>query len=155
MIPKKYAVRIKDVDDHSRTFVKIGIKSGEIAKGGAANKDYTVSFALSQVRLICKAKGSLNEMSGTSTVVYPDRYLVAGKRPVKDPGLGEVVSFSRKEFKKGKAWIDLAFNVPSGMQGAFLVFKNNTIVELPKPVESSGEIERDLEAEIRGESKEG
>ncbi len=154
VLPKKYSVRIKDVDDHSRTFVRVGIKSSEIAKGGAANKERTVSFALSQVRLICKAKGALNEMSGNSTVVYPDRYLIAGKRPIKDPGLGKVVSFSGKEFKRGKAWIDLAFNVPSGMQGAFLVFKNNTIVELPKPVESSGAVERELEAEIRGESKE-
>ena len=91
VIPKKYAVRIKDVDDQSRTFVKIGIKSSEIAKGGAANEERTVSFALSQVKLICKAKGALNEMSGSSTVVYTDRYLVAGKPPTNDPGLGGVV----------------------------------------------------------------
>jgi len=154
ILPKKYGVRIKDFGDHSRIVVKVGIKGREIADGGAADKDKNVYFALSQVRLICKAKGASTGTSGSSIVVYPDKYKLAGKPLAKEPGLDEVIKFSRNEFnKRGVAWIDIAFNVPDNMQAAFLGFKNNTIVELPKPVESNNEVERELAAEIRGESK--
>ena len=155
VLPKKYGVRIKDVDDHSQTVVKVGVIGREIASGGASDESRNVSFALSQVRLICKAKGASTSTSGSNTVVYPDRYKVAGKPVVKEPWLGEVITFSGSDFnKKRVAWIDIAFNVPDGMEGAFIEFKNNTVVELPKTVESSSEVERELEAEIRGESKE-
>jgi hypothetical protein len=134
--------------------VKIGIKASAIPKGGALDKKRNIAFALSQVRLICKAKGDKNATSGSGLVVYPDKYKVAGKPLVKSPNLSEVLVFSGEDFKRRKAWIDLAFNVPSDMQASFLAFKNNTIVELPKPVESSSEIERELEAASRDDKKE-
>lgn len=154
-LPKKYGVRTKDIDDHSQIVVKVGIRGREIADGGASDEEGNVSFALSQVRLICKAKGAAAGTSGSSIVVYPDKYKLAGKPLAQNPGLDEVISFSRSDFnKKREAWIDIAFNVPDNMQAVFLEFKNNTIVELPKQVESSSEVERELEAEVRGESKE-
>ena len=141
IIPKKYGVRTKDFDDHSRIVVKVGIKGREIADGGASDEDRNVYFALSQVRLICKAKGAPAGTSGSSIVVYPDKYKLAGKPLAKAPGLDGIITFSGKDFNKRQiAWIDIAFNVPDNMQAAFLGFKNNTIVELPQTVENSSEI---------------
>ena len=151
-IPKN-AVRIKDFGEHSRTVVRLGIKGKEVTDGGAMDSSGKITFALSQVRLICKKKNSSTESTiGNGMTVYPDKYKLGGKAMAKEPELSEVITFERKDLKSRMAWIDIAYNVPSDMEAAFLQFKSNTIIELPKTVESTSEIEQSLLEEVTGDS---
>jgi len=133
---------LRTVDD--RTVVRLGIKSGDVADGGVSNKSGTVSFTLSQIRLICVKNGQSISSSSDVKVIYPERYLLPRKKVKKDTSLDEIIEIPREMFKKRIAWIDLAFNVPGSMKPALLEFKQNSVIELPQTVDGSDEIERQL-----------
>jgi hypothetical protein len=153
-IPKN-GVRIKDFGEHSRTVVRIGIEGKEVKDGGAMDSTGKIKFALSQVRLVCKNKNSsTGNAIGNGMIVYPDKYKLGGKAMAKEPELSEVITFERADLKNRIGWIDIAFNVPSDLEATFLQFKSNTLVELPKTVESTIEIEQLLLDQVFGKSDE-
>ena len=144
VVPKKDGVRTFDVDQRSYTIVRMGIKGGEIDGGGAMDKDGTVSFTPSQVRILCKQKGQAEDMTGSARPVYPEAQLLENELiPVR---LDETINVARGEFESvstyGRvAWIDLAFRVPANMRPVLLEFKQNAVAELPKAVVGTAEID--------------
>lgn len=114
------------------------------------DKEGKVSFTLLQIRLICREKGLTDPLAGSGTAIYPQGRMIE-KELAKDE-LDKILSFSRNDFQSKKpygraAWMDVAFKVPPGLTPAFIQFKQNTIVELPKPVTSTPEIEKQLNGE--------
>jgi len=129
----------------NRTVIRMGIIGRDIEDGGAKDADGSVSFTLSQIRLICKEK-SQPGTTGSGIVVYPTKVIINKTPGQTDPDLSEVITISRTDFKKGAAWLDIAFQVPKGKTAVLLEFKNNTVIELPKTVTSTEEIETQLNA---------
>ena len=138
-IPAK-GVRIME---DNRTVIRMGIIGRDIADGGANDADRKVSFTLSQLRLICKEKGQA-DTTGSATVVYPIKVIINKKPGKTEPDLSETITLARNNFKKGTAWLDIAFQVPKGRIPVLLEFKQNTVVELPKTLTSTNEIENQL-----------
>lgn len=103
------------------------------------------SFTLSQVRLIYKDKSQNKDTSGKALVAYPDQCIIPGKaRPGGDEenqktDLTEVFSLSG-----GVTWVDLVFKLPSGSIPVMLQFKQNVVTDLPKTVNETEEIQRQL-----------
>ncbi|HIJ70717.1 MAG TPA: hypothetical protein HPP87_05055 [Planctomycetes bacterium] len=144
VLPEKNAVRIFDVDRRSYTFVRMGLRAGEIDRGGAMDKQGGISFTPSQVRLLCKPKDQAGEMSGTAHPVYPEGRLLDDE--LVELQLSETISISRGGFETfsryGRVgWVDIAFSVPADMTPILLEFKQNTVVSLPKPVIGDAETE--------------
>ena len=134
------------------TAIRLEIDSSKIDKGGAADKDSNLSFGLYQVRVICKNTGQKNTFGSASKVIYPTSNVVlfpGGKPQKKVIPFGETLKFEKDEFTsaKGKrlALIDLAFEIPSGMEAVLLEFKNIAVVEVPK-VSTSDNVEEQLNA---------
>jgi len=159
VLPEKNAVRIEDVDQRSFTIVRMGIKGGEIDRGGAMGKDGIVSFTLSQVRILCKQKDQAADMTGSARPVYPEAQLLENELiPVR---LDETINVARGEFESvssyGRvAWIDLAFRVPADMRPVLLEFKQNAVAPLPKAVVGTAKIDvfTDAEEDEYGEDEE-
>lgn len=164
-VPKKGARRL-DGDNGNLTVVRMEVKSTDIAKGGAKDPDNKISFTLSQVRLICKKKGQ-SSTGGSGVAVYPDGRIVSRRQAQADENaekqvltgvmdgrillkknLDEVISLSPDDFKfRGKtspARVDLAFDVPSGMEGVLLEFKYGAVSAVPSSVPASEENEEFL-----------
>lgn len=150
VVPKKDGVRIMDIDRRSYTVVRMGIKGGEIDRGGAMDKDGDVSFSFSQVRILCKKKDQAADSTGSGRPIYPEAQIVDNEFiPVR---LSEIISISRGSFESvsgyGRvAWIDLAFSVPSDMRPILIQFKQNAVAALPKAVVGTAEIDVFTEAE--------
>ncbi len=160
-VPKK-GVRKLDSDNDNLTVVRMEVKNTDIKKGGARDAEGDVAFTLGQVRLICKQNGQ-TDTRGSATAIYPEGRVVSRRTADKDAdkkgltgamsgrvlvkrSLDEIIKLDREEFKIGgrgaDARVDLAFKVPSGMEGVLLEFKQNVAVSVPAPVPASEEAER-------------
>jgi hypothetical protein len=113
---------------HVLMFVRVGILKSAIAEAG--------SFTPSQLRVICKKQTDLNNpLVGTGQNIYPTGFLAApGQIQVKR--LNEVINITRTDFdeKARERWIDFLFNVPADSVPVLIEFKQNNVVEVPKPV---------------------
>lgn len=157
-VPKK-GVRKLDGDNDNLTVVRMELRDSDIKKGGAKDPDRNVSFTLSQVRLVCKKKGQgQTDTRGAGQVVYPEGRVVTRKRldnkaenkPLTGPmtgrffekrNLDEMITVPSGDFKAGKARLDIAFDVPSGMEPVLLAFKQNAVTKVPASVPASDENE--------------
>jgi len=113
---------------HVLMFVRVGIIKSTVDEAG--------SFTPSQIRLICKKQTDLkNPLAGTGQNLYPTGFLTApGQIQIKR--LNEVIKVTRTDFedKARERWIDFVFNVPADSVPVLLEFKQNGIVQVPKPV---------------------
>ena len=126
--PKKMVASTKQ--DARLTLVRMGISKSAVAEAGR--------FTLSQLRLICKQEGDdPNPLTGKAQNIYPIGYMTA-QDTLLTKRLNEVVKVTRSDFDENSRvrWIDFAFYVPVGSQPVLLEFKQNSIVELPKPKEN-------------------
>ncbi len=160
-VPKK-GVRKLDGDNDNLTVVRMEVKNADVKKGGARGAEGDVTFTLGQIRLICKPKGQ-TDTRGSATAVYPEGRVVSRRtadkeadkkdltgamsgRVLEKRSLDEIIKLDREEFKIGSrsvdARVDLAFKVPSGMEGVLLEFKQNVAVNVPASVPASEEAER-------------
>ncbi len=160
-VPKK-GVRKLDSDNDNLTVVRMKVKNADVKKGGARDADGDVAFTLGQIRLICKPNGQ-TDTRGSATAVYPEGRVVSRRTADKDVdkknltgamsgrvlekrSLDEIIELDRQEFKIGNrgadARVDLAFKVPSGMEGVLLEFKQNVAVNVPASVPASEDAER-------------
>ena len=144
VVPTKYGVRTREVDERQITFVRMGISDKDIADGGAKDSTGDVEFTLSQVRLICKKQGQTNAMAGSAKAIYPRGYIF--KREKKEAGLDELIIVESGDFKRARlygrvAWFDMLFDVPGSMTPVLLEFKQSAVAELPRPVAGTTEIE--------------
>jgi len=152
-------------DPHSDlTIVRVEINNRDIKSGGAQAGKGDVSFMLGQVRLICKEKGQRNTR-GAGKAIYPEGYGVRPKleraygpaseraatineKVFEKSTLDEVVTLTREDFRIGNksvpGRVDFAFKVPPDMEAVLLEFKLNVAVEVPETVESTPEVERQL-----------
>ena len=113
---------------HVLMFVRVGIKKSALADAGA--------FTTSQLRLICKKQTDLKEtLAGTGQNIYPTGFLTAPNQ-IEIKRLNEVITIKREDFedKAREKWIDFIFNVPADSVPILIEFKQNNIVEVPKPV---------------------
>ena len=110
--------------------VRAGIKSGDIKDGGAMNEDGTVSFALSQIRLICKAKDQVQELAGSAKVAFSSGYIKTANL-VEQKALAVEISPLRSDFSQGVKWYDFVFNVPTAVVPVLLEFKQNSVARIP------------------------
>ncbi len=147
-VPRKIAIwpapeDVKNADDpneiidpkpgHNLTIVRLGITRSGINRDGRF-------MTLSQLRIICKQQDEADKpFSGKSRNVYPIGYMkTAGQLQLKN--LGEPIETSLPEKKKRNKtnievkWIDFVFDVPNGYVPVLAGFRQNVILELPKPV---------------------
>jgi hypothetical protein len=147
VVPAKYGVRTKEVDERQITLVRMGISGKEIADGGAKDSEGNVVFTLSQVRLICKKQGQTSATEGSAKAIYPRGYIF--KRKKKEVGLDKIITVDRGDFKRVRsygrvAWFDMLFDVPGSMTPVLLEFKQNAVAELHRSVAGTDEIEQQL-----------
>ncbi len=113
---------------HLLMFVRVGIRKNALDDAG--------SFTLSQLRLICKQQTDLEDpLAGKGQNIYPTGFLTApGQIQIKR--LNEVITVNRSDFedKARERWIDFIFNVPAASVPVLIEFKQNCIVQVPKPV---------------------
>jgi len=111
---------------HSLTVVRVGIVKRTFSEGG--------TFALSQLRLVCVPKtGGTNPLAGRARSVYPVGHLRTAEL-LRVKQLDEKIELKSAEFSDNVKWIDFVFNVPNDSVPALLEFKQNNIVELPRPI---------------------
>ena len=101
-------------------------------KRDALNRDERINagvFAQSQLRLICKRRGSgQNPYAGNAKNIYPIGYLNAPDRIQITPE----IELERDDFDNtGKKYIDFVFCIPNGFEPILVEFKLNSIVEIP------------------------
>lgn len=152
-VPKK-GVRQLDSDNDNLTVVRMEVKNTDIKKGGARDPKGDVAFTLGQVRLICKPNGQ-TDTRGSAIAIYPEGRVVSRRaadkeadkknltgamsgRVLEKHSLDEIIKLVRGAGTR----VDLAFKVPSGMEGVLLEFKQNVVVSVPASVPASEEAER-------------
>ena len=155
-------VRRLDSDNENLTVVRVKTNNADIKRGGAQDPGRKVSFMLSQVRLICKTKGQ-SDMRGSGVVVYPKGRVVSRRqagddakikeltgvmngRVVVEQNLDDVITLTNEELKPDGPKLDLAFDVPEGMEAVLLEFKQNAVTKVPSTVSASEENEEFLRA---------
>ncbi len=107
----------------SLLLVRADIKRGAL-KG-------TPKFTLSQVRLVCRLKGTAEPpLAGKGQAVYPAGYIGAGGR-FERKSLGEVIDLSKVE--RDPVTMDLGFFVPTNLTPVLLEFKQNNVVQVSAP----------------------
>lgn len=134
-IPRN-GVMIEDNEGQMLTMIRVKIKSTKISKGGAANKAGTLAFTPGQFRLVCQKKRPDGSFSGRIRVLYPVTYRVtAGEDTSRKEieNLGQLVPLGRDNLVGNNAPVDLAFEIPSDITARYLQFRNNLMVEVPKP----------------------
>lgn len=152
VVPPRIGVRKSD----NRTIIRAGLKKADISGGGISDKQQKAEFTLSQVRLIYKDKNQNKDTSGKAGVAYPEQCILPGKASFasgdeenQKTDLTEVFSLDRNDFKVLRkygsiAWVDFVFKLPPGSIPVMLQFKQNAVTDLPKTVNSTDEIERQL-----------
>jgi hypothetical protein len=158
-VPRK-GLRRLDGDNDNLTAVRMEVRRGSIKQGGAGEGKDGVSFMLGQVRLVCKKQGADNTR-GAGEAVYPEGRIVPRRSDPEGKGkaltgvmsgrvmmpgtLDEVVTFTNDDFtRSGRAALDLAFQIPSGMQPVLLEFKDNVVVSVGGVEPASEETEAAL-----------
>jgi len=108
------------------TIVRVGITNKLLKQGG--------TFALSQMRLICKQKdGAKKPLAGKGINIYPIGYLrTPGQLLTKR--LNDRIILETADFKTGLREIDFAFYLPNGFTPVLVEFKQNSIAQLPPPL---------------------
>ena len=107
--------------------VRIGIKKRAIRSTAQINGG---AFTPSQLRLICKRKGSANEgLAGKGINVYPVGFL----KSADEIQIRPEIKLATDDFKRNSDTkeIDFVFCVPSGFEPVLVQFKLNSIVEIP------------------------
>ena len=148
----KQPVRRMEINEQKLTVVRIGIINRDIADGGAKDPANKVSFTPSQIRLICRDTEQSDTIATNAKVVYPALITIIRDKTTgsedetfsvkKD--LGTIIDLEGQDFQKRVGWLDVAFQVSERMEGVLLQFKQNAVIELPKPVTSTDEIEQQL-----------
>lgn len=109
------------------TIVRIGIKKRAIRMAAKVNGG---AFTPSQLRLICKRKGSGKEgLTGKAINVYPIGYL----KTADEIGIRPEIKLATDDFGRNANTkeIDFVFRVPSGFEPVLVQFKMNSVVEIP------------------------
>lgn len=107
--------------------VRIGIRKRAIRGSAKVNGG---AFTLSQLRLICKRKGSAEEgLAGKGVNVYPIGFLKSENEIQVSPEIKlSTDNFGRNADTKE---IDFVFRVPNGFEPILVQYKLNSIVEIP------------------------
>ena len=110
------------------TIVRIGIRKRAIRSDAKVNGG---AFTPSQLRLICKRKGSTDEgLAGKGINVYPIGFLKSANEIQVSPEIKLATdNFGRNADTKE---IDFVFRVPNGFEPALVQYKLNSIVEIPQ-----------------------
>ena len=108
--------------------VRIGIKRRAILRVAQVNGG---AFTPSQLRLICKRKGSTQEgLAGKGINVYPIGYLKSANEIQIRPEIKLATDdFGRNTDTKE---IDFVFRIPNGFEPVLVQYKLNTIAEIPQ-----------------------
>lgn len=142
-------VRHRDLADHpNTTIVRVGISAAEIKSGGAKDSGGKISFIPAQAPVIAVPRGAetAGKYQGTGSLLYP-KGVVEDGRLVKLE-LNQELTFESKDYASDRmVWLDLAYEVPADSLPALLAFKQNAVVDLPKPVPSTEEVEENLKPE--------
>lgn len=132
-------------DGGDMTVVRMGIKVQSIANGGAGNAAGEVQFIPAQIRMVCKPESAAEgkkELSGTARAVLPAGFLEYGRLVKKN--LEEIIAPDIKGLKDRILWQDVVFDIPQGQKGILLQFKQCAMVELPRAVPTSEDVEKAL-----------
>lgn len=110
------------------TIVRIGIKKRAIRRAAQVNGG---AFTPSQLRLICKRKGSPQEgLAGKGINVYPVGYVASADEIQIRPEITLATDdFGRNSDTKE---IDFVFRVPTGFEPVLVQYKLNSVVEIPQ-----------------------
>ncbi len=114
---------------HQLVFVRMGIKRNAYPDVGF--------FTPSQIRLICAETANAEQpLTGSAINAWPIGYIKT-ENQIQLKKLGEEISVKTSDFKNAKArvkYIDFAFNVPLDYVPVLLQFKQDSLVEVQKPV---------------------
>ena len=116
--------------DYDLTVVRIGINRKALKPNTSADAGL---FALSQLRLICKEKGSAQKpLSGNSLNIYPIGHL----KSANEMQTSLLIQLTNTDFgdQSRAKYIDFVFRVPRGFVPALVEFKLNSVAEVPPPV---------------------
>ncbi|MHC5084434.1 MAG: hypothetical protein ACYSOV_02395 [Planctomycetota bacterium] len=139
----KKPVRLITVDDKELTVIRVGVKSKKVDDGGASNASGVLQFFPGQLRLIVKEANAATEpMAGTATAKYPVGLWEGGK--VTEWELDQIIAPDSTQIENRVYWMDVAFQCSNGETPILLEFRQNAVIELPKAVESTPEIEGEL-----------
>lgn len=108
------------------TIVRIGFKRRAIRRSAQVNGG---TFTPSQLRLICKRKGSAgDELSGEGINVYPLGFLKSAKEIQVRPE----IKLGTDDFKRNSDTkeIDFVFRIPNGFEPVLVQYKLNNVVEI-------------------------
>ena len=142
----KKPVRLITVDEKELTVIRVGVKSKKVDDGGASNASSVLQFFPGQLRLIVKeANDAAEPMTGTATQRYPVGLWEGGK--VTEWELDQIIAPDSTQIENRVYWMDVAFQCSNGETPVLLEFRQNAVIELPKAVESTPEIERELNNE--------
>ena len=142
----KKPVRLITVDEKELTVIRVGVKSKKVDDGGASNASSVLQFFPGQLRLIVKeANDAAEPMAGTATPRYPVGLWEGGK--VTEWELDQIIAPDSTQIENRVYWMDVAFQCSNGETPVLLEFRQNAVIELPKAVESTPEIERELNNE--------
>lgn len=110
------------------TIVRIGIKKRAIRRAAQVNGG---AFTPSQLRLICKRKGTSQEgLAGKGINVYPVGFLKSENEIQIRPEIN--LSSSDFESNADTKEIDFVFRIPNGYEPVLVQYKLNSIVEIPQ-----------------------
>lgn len=138
-------VRLRDFPDQPRmAVIRLGISGNPIPKGGAEQDD-KISFIPAQVVLLVKENEQAGHLLGSAGVIYPSGILQNNQLVslnLHEPIVAEIKNLGTDR----TLWLDIVFQLPPERRPVLLAFKQNAIIELPKPVPSTDEIEKALGA---------
>jgi hypothetical protein len=113
---------------HTLMIVRVGFKRRTINDSGR--------FTPSQFRLVCKQKNDTsNILKGNAQSVFAIGYLT-GENQLEIEPMNKVTQLMDADFtvKTNVLWRDFAFYVPNGSVPVMLGYKQNVIMELPRPI---------------------
>jgi hypothetical protein len=115
--------------DYDLIVVRIGIKKEAIKSGTPFDAG---TFALSQLRLICKPSGGANRLMGKGVNIYPIGHLQSAN----ELQHSYLIQLQREDFEEQARarYIDFVFCVPRDFVPVLAEFKLNSIAEVPTPV---------------------
>ncbi len=114
--------------DYDLMVVRIGIKKEALKSGTPFDAG---TFALSQLRLICKPTGA-DRLTGKGVNIYPIGHL----RSANELQQSYLIQLQREDFEEQARvrYIDFVFCVPRGHVPVLAQFKQNSVAEVPTPV---------------------
>ncbi|MHC4411724.1 MAG: CvpA family protein [Planctomycetota bacterium] len=108
---------------HQLVIARIGIKLVALRQAG--------TFTLSQLRMICKAKGDDKEpFAGRGKTVFPIGYIQTANH-LRTKRLNDQITAELSDPNDDSVWIDFAFYIPNDSVPVLIEFKQNNIFKLP------------------------